>query len=376
MGRVARYKKIKSFDPFSKQQAGGLNLDHVGIWGLGDDGRKVKKKSRTALKLKAQQQAKRLQRLSTKQQQQQKSQKPNPQDFFDRPPDHVAATTTTNDDDDDFDLNDLTGSLKKQAHPSVVANALLLSSSPEDAPVTKQPPRTDTENAGHGSSSTPVSPAEPSFKEQEQDGKPPSTQLPSHSSSSSSSRRVATEPAEEVALYKALQLEDDANHKTKATTKTTRTAERLPGEGKRAYRRRVHQETQQIIQSQRRAQEGNPERHAKKREFMKQKKKNKRKRNQTDLGTDGDNTNDNDDENDKDWNMARPAFGVQAERPPTFRQLPRGAAASNNHNNNKSKPKKPLQIQQEQAIMEQMRQKVQEQYRLVRQKRKGQTFHL
>jgi hypothetical protein len=35
MGRVAKYKKVKSFDPYSKKNRGNVDLGQVGVWGLG-----------------------------------------------------------------------------------------------------------------------------------------------------------------------------------------------------------------------------------------------------------------------------------------------------------------------------------------------------
>jgi hypothetical protein len=99
MGRVSRYKKIKAFDPYSKQNGGRVNLDDVGVWGLGADGRKTKKKSKTVQKIKAQKHL--LLRAEKKD--------PNSRDF-DAPPQ----------DKDDFDLTDLMGTLKKEK-PVVLA---------------------------------------------------------------------------------------------------------------------------------------------------------------------------------------------------------------------------------------------------------------
>mmetsp|Transcript_24381 Transcript_24381/g.36171 ORF Transcript_24381/g.36171 Transcript_24381/m.36171 type:complete len:290 (-) Transcript_24381:219-1088(-) len=82
MGRVARYKKVKSIDPFSKN--GSVMSD---VWGEGDNGRRKKKRSRTALNLHAK-----------------KRKDVNLDQGFDLPPA----------DGDDFDMNDLVGSLKKK----------------------------------------------------------------------------------------------------------------------------------------------------------------------------------------------------------------------------------------------------------------------
>jgi hypothetical protein len=93
MGRVSRYKKIKAFDPYSKANGGRVNLDNVGVWGMGADGRKTKKKSKTVQKIKQQKHL--LIREERKD--------PNSRNF-DAPPT----------DKDDFDLADLMGTLKKE----------------------------------------------------------------------------------------------------------------------------------------------------------------------------------------------------------------------------------------------------------------------
>jgi len=100
MGRVARYKKIKSFDPFSRQNGGNIEYDAVGVWGLGSDGRKHKKRSKTSERLRAQRKGK-------------KYKGPNEDRAFDIPP----STK------DDFDVRDLVGSLKKEKQPRVTASA-------------------------------------------------------------------------------------------------------------------------------------------------------------------------------------------------------------------------------------------------------------
>jgi len=88
MGRVARYKKVKSFDPYSKKNGGKVNLNNVGIWGMGEDGRKAKKRSRRCENLRESNGKK----------------KKVTDDGFDLPPSER----------DDFDLKDLDGSIKKQ----------------------------------------------------------------------------------------------------------------------------------------------------------------------------------------------------------------------------------------------------------------------
>ena len=81
MGRVAKYKKIKACDPFSKKNAGKQPM--LGIWGLDDNGRRAKKRSATARNLK--------QRKLKKQNRGQE------EEIFDLPP--IGG--------DDFDLGDI-----------------------------------------------------------------------------------------------------------------------------------------------------------------------------------------------------------------------------------------------------------------------------
>jgi hypothetical protein len=83
MGRVARYKKVKSCDPFAK--GGGIMVD---VWGEGNNGRVAKKRSRTSEKLRFNRKRKGTEEV---------------RDGFDEPPG-----------EDEFDMNDLVGSLKKQ----------------------------------------------------------------------------------------------------------------------------------------------------------------------------------------------------------------------------------------------------------------------
>jgi Txe/YoeB family toxin of Txe-Axe toxin-antitoxin module len=81
MGRVAKYKKIKSCDPFSKKNGGKQSM--LGIWGLDDNGRRAKKRSATARNL--------------KQNKFKKQNRGQEEDMFDLPPTEG----------DDFDLSDI-----------------------------------------------------------------------------------------------------------------------------------------------------------------------------------------------------------------------------------------------------------------------------
>jgi hypothetical protein len=93
MGRVSKYKKVKSFDPYSKKNGGKINLSKVGIWGLGESGRKAKKRSRRSEMLR-----------SIKKKNNNNSNKNGTDDGFDLPPSER----------DEFDMKDLLGSVKKQ----------------------------------------------------------------------------------------------------------------------------------------------------------------------------------------------------------------------------------------------------------------------
>lgn len=87
MGRVARYKKLKSCDPFAKN--GGVMTD---MWGEGNNGQRAKKRSLTSQKLRS----KRKRGAFSEQQEDTAG--------FDLPPSGK----------DDFDIHDLVGSLKKE----------------------------------------------------------------------------------------------------------------------------------------------------------------------------------------------------------------------------------------------------------------------
>jgi hypothetical protein len=116
MGRVARYKKIKACDPYSKQNGGKIRLDEVGVWGLGSNGRKVKKRSRTVERI----------RKGTKK-------AVRATDEFDVAPGHK---------EDEFDMLDLVGSLKKEKVPveeETFVSAAAVSPSPPTT-ATQQPP--------------------------------------------------------------------------------------------------------------------------------------------------------------------------------------------------------------------------------------------
>lgn len=331
MGRVSKYKKIKSCDPYSKQnkklQPGGIDLSTVGVWGLGDDGRKPKKRSRTAERLKA---------MRTSKKRQEKLQQKygnNQMDGLDLPPSEK----------DEFDLSDLVGSVKKQKLETSILDT-----------VTKDLcSATNTKEA--------------SFQ----------------SIVSTSTGNVACIPKsdhDETKVARLLKL--DQQIKGKDEQKRIHNHQRMEGESKKAYSKRSKAETRQIIQNT--TIRKNTEKLQKKKEFLKNKKKNKQNRKAGSDENSGYYEEDNLDfvTDDRAAATDEVRFGEQAERPPVFRQLPRGAKKT------KHTPKvKELQskngmsqeeIQAESNSMERMRRRVQAQYAAIRSKRRdaGDGFHL
>lgn len=286
MGRVARYKKIKAFDPFSSQNKGkSLNLDNVGVWGLGESGRKPKKRSKTAQKLRAR-----------------RNKDPRGEDGFDVPPEG-----------DDFDMADIVGSVKKQKAPR---NVETLETS---TPLT----RTTT--------AVPQKPGD----------------------------QVTTDTSDRDA-ERILRLDKQVEPKKEPTG-------RMEGESKNAFRKRVRAETRQIIQRERTT-SNNPLKRQKKKEFLNSKKRGKR----------GVDSNEGPDDDDRDWSDTKSSvddpvrFGEQAERPPTFNQLPRGATAKKQKTSDgKGRIMAPEEVESEQKAMELIRKKVQAQYAEIRRKRRG-----
>jgi hypothetical protein len=376
MGRVAKYKKIKSFDPFSKankkNQGSRLGNGDV-IWGLGDNGRKVKQRSRTAERLYVK---KNKQNKNHHQQQQQQHNRLSGVDGnknkakddrnggFDLPPTSQQ---------DEFDLADLMGSVTKE----VVTEVMSLNDEPSAAASTVATTTSSLSNAvpNKNLETTKVFPE-----------------------TTNSAVNNKTNVDDETKVARLLKLDRQVVLSPNPSL-TSSSLHRLPGESKRAYQKRTRLETRQIIHQTTRNLKRNAEKVQKKKEFLNQKKKHKKKLGQFQY----------DDENEKDGtldvistgrrgdipggrNDDTVRFGEQAERPPTFRQLPRGAKP--NKNNTKLQHVLPSQIGQQQqqhdissattrttataAEMELLRRKVQAQYASVRAKRRqvGEGFHL
>lgn len=304
MGRVSRYKKVKAFDSFAKN--GQLMPD---TWGLGESGRRTKKRSLTATKLRDQKRKRRKNNAASFE-----------NEGFDLPPG----------DGDDFDLRDLIGSLQKK----------------------KQ-----------------VEPLQPEEKKQ----KFVKFDLPK---ANSEVPLQLQEESKEAGLLK-VRAEDQ---------KETIDLSRKEGESKNAFKRRMIQEVRDGI-TQDRMQKTASEKKQRKKEFLNQKKKKKKRkgnkfRTQTDTDpTDafaGRNPQQHDNENDGfvtgEQAAARAAFGEQAERPPSFQLLPRGATAKKKLAN---KPRGSVNHEAEQRAVEEIRRKAQAQYAAIKAKRRRDgEFHL
>jgi hypothetical protein len=308
MGRVARYKKVKSFDPYSKENGGRVQLDNVGIWGLGQVGRKPKKRSKTAEKL-------RTKRKKLK----------SADNGFDAPPEKG----------DDFDVADLIGSLKKEIPP---IEQIDLGTRVKDVARIAV--------------------------------KAPTQKLSS----------ILEDEREEKNVTKLLKLDAQVEKKQPAVV----VLGRMEGESKAAYRKRVKAETRQIIRRERMDQH-NPEKRQKKKDFLNNKKKNKKRKRIAELGRDI-----LEDQFDDDRSSglvtgeravaARAAatevvFGEQAERPPVFRQLPRGASTKTERK--VGSRMRDEHVEAEHEAMEKMRRTVQVQYAVIKRRRKDNgDFHL
>jgi hypothetical protein len=307
MGRVAKYKKIKSFDPYSKKNKGKVNLQHVGVWGWGDNGVKEKKRSKKAELLRSK-----------------KKRIKDDDDGFDLPPD----------DEDEFDMKDVSGSVKKQRNMNNEVD-------------------TNDDSA---------------YK-------------------LAIKGNVATIPKtdkDERKFSRSLKLETQM--KKTQDSKMKEQHARMEGESKRAYAKRTKVETRQIIKK---TAETNPEKRQKKKDFLNNKKKSK-KRGSASMNGGGDiQDSASDDDGDRDTfvtgeravaAMADPVrFGEQAERPPVFRHLPRGAKAKEDKAKaaSKSKGMTSAEVEREKGAMELMRRKVQAQYAVIKLKRrKAGDFHL
>jgi hypothetical protein len=341
MGRVSKYTKIKSCDPYSKKNGGNIDLSTVGIWGLGDNGRKKKKRSRTAERLKA----------ANKKYKNRKG-VGEIIDGFDLPPTEK----------DEFDMADLMGSVKKQKMDNELMVGELSTAIPKTVVA--------------------------------------STSEASYNNVVTSTGNVANIPVtehDEKKVARLLKLESQVE--AKEDEKKQETYKRMEGESKRAYAKRTKAETRQIIKQTTTTK--NLEKLKRKKEFLKNKKNKKKRGGGSSAYQDSNNNDGNDlfyDDHDTKTDdlvtgeravaaMGDPVrFGEQAERPPVFRQLPRGADKLSKRcigggtaisETTTSKRMTEAQIEAESYAMEMMRRRLQAQYAVIKSKRRqAGEFHL
>jgi hypothetical protein len=315
MGRVARYKKIKDVDPYSKKNGGRVDLGTVGIWGLGENGRKAKKRSRRSEQLRSSRTKGRR----------------SEDEGFDLPPSGKR---------DEFDINDLVGSIKKQK----MVNPLR-----DDAPTAKEDLLFAADKVKVGGN-------------------------------------IATIPKDDHDEKKAARILNVQSQVQKEVAKTeAKKHARMEGESKNAFNKRTRAETRQIIKQT--SETKNPEKKLKKKEFL-NKKKHKKRGGATD--SDGNFANYDNGYDDQDTLITgeraiamvdEVRFGEQAERPPVFRQLPRGAKiksySSKQEQSDKTTGMTDDDVMAESRAMEMMRRKIQAQYNAVKLKRRrAGDFHL
>ena len=245
MGRVAKYKKVKSFDPYSKQNRGNIDLPSVGVWGLGDNGRRKKKRSQKAEKMHAR-------KLK------QKSKKYKGDKFMDDGGFDVPPTET-----DEFDMADLVGSIKRQ---KVETKDLLGSSS-----ITTTTAATTTMN---------------------QNKRQTPEEYDQIVTKDGNVAHIPKTNQDETKVNKMLKLQEQFDKKS--SLMATKSYARMEGESKNAYNKRTRAETRQIIKQTNTVK--NHEKLARKKEFLKQKKK--RKKGGASAFYYNDNNNNDDDDDD------------------------------------------------------------------------------
>ena len=343
MGRVARYKKVKSIDPFAKN--GSWKSD------VGDSAtlHRVKKKSKTALKMKEQKISKLQRRTRGK----------NGDAIAGR---RGGGSNGWGDDDgydlapdggDEFDMNDLMGSVKIQRHKS---NLLLEDNAIDSATKLLTPVASYTKPSSNGN--------------------------------------ISKSSAPSAAKHSA----NKANAKNKHDSTVTITANTPTRDIIAACSNPVPPKKQSNIDS-----SNGMSKQDKRKAFFEKKKLKKRKRSGTDDGDDDDDYNANRNaetkftakkhlvkqQNYSDTIVARtPAFDVQVERPPTFTMLPRGAnklaknqKAVNHHRDgvdisvgekgNDDAMATAQRIRKEKQDMEAMRERVMKQYAILRESRRN-----
>lgn len=270
MGRVSRYKKVKeSFQRIHRHvDPDNKSAVTASPWGIllvhNQEQRKMKKRSRTSEKLRAQRGRPSVRR-----------------DDFDAPP---------SDHEDDFDLKDVVGSLKKKAPPKE-AEESDRSSTVKNFNDEVNQPNAITNGTESSASASIGKPSEPS---------------------------TTAQPSQEF-------LEEQLFVKTIATaSKNNPTYSRQEHESKKEYKERIKALTRPLMKKTTSSsvstslEASNSSKKQRRKEFLQNKKRSK-KRKAYDV-----NASEFDDD-DIEYKDETPAFGEQADRPPIFLQLPRGA---------------------------------------------------
>jgi hypothetical protein len=333
MGRVAKYKKVKSFD---RAHSGGEY-----VWGKNDGRQTKKKRSKTAEKLKQQKLNRRRNR--------------DPADYeqggFDLPPQGK----------DEFDLSDLR---VKKIKKTTLEDDLISSSMGVKSTVKtigEVPTASIIDNKVKiGNQTVDVA--------------------------------IPKDDAEERRMTKVLNIDRKTGKSKSEKTKTIH--ERQEGESMRAFNKRLKEQTKYALAQDFKKMRNNAHpteangthigKREKRKEFMKNRKQKKKSMSH------GYSYDESDDENiyknDHEKQLitgendvaSLPSFLVQPEAPPTFNRLPRGATKKNKVKaNGRNNGMDEDSIKAEQNAMEAMRRKVQAHYALVKAKRRKEgSFHL
>lgn len=325
MGRTARYKKVKQHGVMSQ------------MWGMGDDGFRPKKRSRTAEKLRQQ----KLAKQQRKQQQQQQRNGSNSKNLIINQ-------------QEGYDLDPTDDLFEEEAHLQEFLHA--------------QKPLKET-----------IRVPLPGDAGRESQTNPSQNSLQSNNNNNYIDDDEYHREAKQL-LNTGTAATSKASHESSSVKKLASLG-RQAGESRAAYDRRTKAETRQIIKNQK-MEERNPEKKRKKKEFLnnrKKKKKNSKQQLQQQQYNNNyfDDADNYDDDKMDNRNFQEVRFGEQVERPPIFKQLPRGANKNKSNERKQDKKKKLLKVEDEQNTMEQMRKEIQARYALIKAKRKRDgDFHL
>lgn len=338
MGRLSRYKKVKSVDPYAKNGSSWKS-------DIGDCStlHRVKRKSKTALKMKEQKMSKLQRRVrgnkgedssKTRGTKSGGSNGWGDDDGYDLPPDGG----------DEFDLNDLLGSVKKQRHKS---NLLL------DTNSVAQPIQTVSEK--YTRKFQKVSEWDVAVASKGNEANNNSKKQTNNSITNKKDTAKKGESSAITAKTSIREIIESCSH-----PKSNKQSDVLSSS------------TEISKQEKRKA-------------FFDKKKLKKRKRSNGEF--DGDNSDDDDNQlhnnSSNKMTFRRPAFDDQVERPPTFTMLPRGAnKLAKNRKATQSGGKKDdnlsdddnltaMRIRKEQQALEAMRERVMKQYAILRESRRG-----